>query len=418
MTVSTTTSRADYTGNGVTVAFSVPFYFLDATHLTVLRTVVATGVSTTLVLGSDYTVTGAGVPAGGTVTCTVAPTAAQKLSILRNVPLTQLTDYVPNDPFPAESHERALDQLTMEVQQVNEALSRAITYPSSDAAAVTTQLPTAALRASKVLVFDAAGAPGVSDVASLASVTATAYVNVQEFTGDGTTAAYTLTSVPGSSGMVEVSVGGITQSPTADYSVAGNTLTFVAAPPNGQRIIARWLTSSGTPGVYVPISSTQGSTSEVRANGRILVVQGVGNGTSGGPVETFFGFSGVSSNTFGLFRDVSMANGTVAAPTATSAISGFEFSSYKGHDGSTNVQGALFRVRAAGAPSAGSVPMEMSWGIGSSSTASNVVLRSGGQWRFVPMASAPASPLQGDTYYDSTLNKLRTYDGTTWNNLW
>jgi len=89
VTVNTTTSRADYTGNGVTTAFTVPFYFLDNTHLTVLRTVIATGVSTTLALGTDYTVTGAGVPAGGTVTCTVAPTAAQKISILRNVPFAE-----------------------------------------------------------------------------------------------------------------------------------------------------------------------------------------------------------------------------------------------------------------------------------------------------------------------------------------
>jgi hypothetical protein len=32
------------------------------------------------------------------------------------------------------------------------------------------------------------------------------------------------------------------------------------------------------------------------------------------------------------------------------------------------------------------------------------------------LASAPGSPVEGDSYYDSTLHKTRTYDGTTWQN--
>ena len=48
-----------------------------------------------------------------------------KGSSVNGVPLTQLNTYVPNDPFPAASHERALDKLTMEVQQLDEAIDRA-----------------------------------------------------------------------------------------------------------------------------------------------------------------------------------------------------------------------------------------------------------------------------------------------------
>jgi hypothetical protein len=36
---------------------------------------------------------------------------------------------------------------------------------------------------------------------------------------------------------------------------------------------------------------------------------------------------------------------------------------------------------------------------------------------FSPLSSAPSSPSTGQVYYDSTLNKLRCYDGTSWNNL-
>ena len=36
----------------------------------------------------------------------------------------------------------------------------------------------------------------------------------------------------------------------------------------------------------------------------------------------------------------------------------------------------------------------------------------------IPRSTAPASPSQGDIYFDNTLNKLRVYDGTTWQNCW
>jgi hypothetical protein len=38
--------------------------------------------------------------------------------------------------------------------------------------------------------------------------------------------------------------------------------------------------------------------------------------------------------------------------------------------------------------------------------------------RLEPIPVAPSSPSKGDMYFDSTLNKLRVYDGTTWHNCW
>lgn len=32
--------------------------------------------------------------------------------------------------------------------------------------------------------------------------------------------------------------------------------------------------------------------------------------------------------------------------------------------------------------------------------------------------AAPASPAEGDAYYDLTLHKARMWDGTTWQNWW
>jgi len=57
-------------------------------------------------------------------------------------------------------------------------------------------------------------------------------------------------------------------------------------------------------------------------------------------------------------------------------------------------------------------------GAGTSATFSERFrIKNEGQVRFYPLASAPASAEKGDVYYDSTTDKLRCYNGTTWNDL-
>jgi hypothetical protein len=123
MTISTTASRISYNGNGTTVAFSFPYRFLQNADLVVIR-VAANGTETTLALGTDYTVTGADDDAGGTVTCVSAPASGARLVIYRSVDITQEVDYITGDSFPAETHERALDRLTMVAQQLQDAVDR------------------------------------------------------------------------------------------------------------------------------------------------------------------------------------------------------------------------------------------------------------------------------------------------------
>lgn len=133
MTISTTTSRVSYGGNGATTAFSFPYRFFENADL-VVELVDAAGAVTTHVLNTDYTVTGADLDAGGTVTMITPPSSGERLVIRRVVEVTQETDYISGDPFPAESHERALDRLTMLVQQNQEALTRTLQLPpTSDA---------------------------------------------------------------------------------------------------------------------------------------------------------------------------------------------------------------------------------------------------------------------------------------------
>lgn len=171
MTVSTSANRADYNGNGTTTSFAVPFYFPDPSNLQVLSTVIATGISATLVLNSDYTVAGAGVSTGGTVTMTVAPASTVKLSILLSLLPIQQTHWVENDPMHAAVIEAAVDYLTLLAKQEAEQISRAISVPIGESGS-SAVLPAAAARANNFLAFDSLGNPtiGVPAAGSAASV--------------------------------------------------------------------------------------------------------------------------------------------------------------------------------------------------------------------------------------------------------
>ncbi len=125
MTVSTTTARNVKTGNGVTTSFPFDFAFEADGDLVVTLVVTATGVETLQTLTTNYTTTG-GSGATGTIEMIVAPATGEELVIERALAYTQSTDYQPNDPFPAEVNETALDRLTFLVQQVLDFTQRSI----------------------------------------------------------------------------------------------------------------------------------------------------------------------------------------------------------------------------------------------------------------------------------------------------
>src|ERR1700734_555220 len=116
MSLTNTAFRAQYTGNGTTVSFATGFYFLENSDVSVIVTV--SGVNTTLNQGTDYTISGALNPSGGTVLCAVAPVSGATITVVRTSPLTQHTTFVDNDSLPAISLEEGLDKLTMIAQEM------------------------------------------------------------------------------------------------------------------------------------------------------------------------------------------------------------------------------------------------------------------------------------------------------------
>jgi hypothetical protein len=158
MTISSTTVRNSYSGDGSTTTFSYTFkIFQDSDIQVIIRS--ANGTETTKTITTHYTVTGAGNSGGGSVIFTSGniPTSTQTVVLRRNIPQTQAIDYIANDPFPAESHEEGLDRATMAIQQLQEEVTRSIKLSKTNTMTSTEFTVGASDRANKILAFDTNG---------------------------------------------------------------------------------------------------------------------------------------------------------------------------------------------------------------------------------------------------------------------
>jgi hypothetical protein len=179
MSLSTSTSRVAYNGDGSTVAFTFPYYFLANADLKVY----VGGVLKTLT--TDYSVSGAGVAAGGTVTMVVAPSAGTgNLVILRDPDQLQSSQLPSNDPFPSKTVETGLDKVTMLVQRCRDLLTRTFTLADSDVSGASTILPTPS--ANKALFWNSS-ATGLEN-RDLSSVATVGTNDVHALTSKGTPA--------------------------------------------------------------------------------------------------------------------------------------------------------------------------------------------------------------------------------------
>ena len=87
-------------------------------------------------------------------------------------------------------------------------------------------------------------------------IQASNYNAADTFTGDGNTAAYTLSTDPGSPYAVTVYVAGVWQKPITNYNVFGTTLAFTSNVPNSEEVYVRFGSLSLAVGTVTDVSVT------------------------------------------------------------------------------------------------------------------------------------------------------------------
>jgi len=193
MTVSNSLARHVYVaGEGATPPYPIAFPFHENIHVAVTHRG-ADGSETPWLEGSQYTLDAAPDGSGGTLAILAghALDPGESLVIARTVPMTQEADYQESGRFPAETHERALDKLTMIAQQLHEALGRALAVPTTDQAPGLV-LPIDAERAGRFLAFDGEGRPVAAAGTSADLAPVSAFMNGLLDDGDAASARATL----------------------------------------------------------------------------------------------------------------------------------------------------------------------------------------------------------------------------------
>jgi hypothetical protein len=108
MTVTALPRSVVYSADGATTTFPVPFQFFE----------IRVYVGDVLVPSTDYVIAQAAPGLMGSITFTDAPVSPDLIVIDGETAIVQTTDYTEGDGFSAESHERALDRITMAQQEL------------------------------------------------------------------------------------------------------------------------------------------------------------------------------------------------------------------------------------------------------------------------------------------------------------
>ena len=223
MTISTTNSRNDYTASSSQTTFAYTFPVTAETDLLVYQDSVLKSLTTHYTVSATPTgnvVFGSGLDSG------------TKVAIVRSLPLTQSADYVENDPFSAETHEDALDRLTIIAQQIDEEVGRSLKLA---APSTTTDLTIPEPSADKYLAWNsAADALENKDISSLGALAIPVPVTSGGTGSTTASAALTALGIPYAKADL-ASATNMTIPTTGNYFDVTGTTTIVTMPVAANR---------------------------------------------------------------------------------------------------------------------------------------------------------------------------------------
>jgi len=111
-----------FTANGTQTIFTYDFRIEAATDIAVEEELVL--VRNTAVLTTDYTVTGLGVDAGGTIVYIAAPASGTLIELIGTEPTNQLSEFTGSTPH-TEQFQKIVNRLARLLQQVEQKVDRA-----------------------------------------------------------------------------------------------------------------------------------------------------------------------------------------------------------------------------------------------------------------------------------------------------
>ena len=443
MTVSSTNTKNSYSGDGSTTVFTYNFPINSLAELAVISRS-SLGTETTKTLNSDYTIVDNGA-SGGSVTFSTAPAASETIVLIRDTNLTQTTDYLANDPFPAETHEAALDKLTFQVQEMQEELGRSLKISKTNTMTSTEFTNDATDRALKVFAFDSSGELSIAqelgsfkgnwatatsykqrDIVKDTSTNNVFFVNTshissgsQPLTTNANASKYSLivdaaaaTTSANNAATSETNAANSATAASASQTAAASSATAAAA---SETAAGTSETNAGTSATNAASSATAAATSATNA------ATSETNAASSASTATTQASTATTQASTATTQATNASNSASAASTsATNAASSATAASNSASAASTSETNAA--TSATNAASSATSASTSATAATNAKNAAEAVFDNFDDSYLGAKSSDPTTDNDGDAltdgalYYDTTLNVMKVYDlgSTTW----
>ena len=140
--ISDTTPRVQYTATSGQTTFAVNFEFFDVADLKVFNGTTLLTYNNSPSSASQYSVTGAGVTGGGSITLGGSgATVNDKITIVRDLAIERISDFPVSGNFPIQTLNTELDKIVAMLQQLEEQFARTLQYPVTTTTGFNVDLP-------------------------------------------------------------------------------------------------------------------------------------------------------------------------------------------------------------------------------------------------------------------------------------
>ena len=437
MTVSSVNTKNSYSANGSLTSFTYTFPINSSAELKVIERS-ANGTETIKSLTSHYSITDNGSQ-GGQVNFNSAPANGVTVVLLRDTTLTQETDYIANDPFGAETHEAALDKLTLQQQELQEELDRSIKLSRTNTMSSTEFTVGSTDRSGKILGFDTNGELVVSQ--ELGSFkgnwsASTSYAARDIVKDTSTNNIFLCNQGHTSSGTQPLTTN--TDSGKWDLLVdAASATTAQTAAAASATAAATSKTNAATSATASASSATASASSASTASTKASEASTSASNASTSQTNAASSATSAASSTTTATTKASEAStsATNAASSATAAASSATTATTKASEASTSASNAASSASTAStqatnaASSATTATTKATEAASSATAAANsatAAANSADAFDDVYLGTKSSNPTQdndGDSlaegmiYFNSTTNRLKFYDGSAWNNV-